>query len=252
MSRSASPSQLLDGKVVIVIGGSGLLGRDFVRGIAEHGGHPVVADLNIQSDSKHFTVNVDINSKESVSQLIEAVHHRYGRIDAVVNSAYPRNANYGKAFFEVTHEDFCENVSLNLGGVFLICQKLAEYFKNQGYGNIVNIASIYGVITPKFDLYKDTSMTMPIEYASIKSALIHLTKYIAKYLSQLNIRANLISPGGILDQQPQAFINAYNKLCFNNGLMAPSDVTGTLIFLLSDMAPYINGQNIIVDDGITV
>jgi len=252
MSIPASPSQLLDGKVVIVIGGSGLLGRDFVRVIAEHGGHPVVADINIQSDSKHFTVNVDINSKESVSLLIEAVHQRYGRIDAVVNSAYPRNANYGKTFFEVTHEDFCENISLNLGGIFLVCQKIVEYFKKQGHGNIINIASIYGLIAPKFEIYENTSMTMPVEYAAIKSATIHLTKYIAKYLKGSNIKVNSISPGGILDNQSEIFIKKYNKNCLNKGMLDTGDVSGAIIFLISDLSIYINGHNLIIDDGITL
>ena len=252
MNIPASHSQLLDGKVVIVIGGSGLLGSDFVRGIAEHGGHPVVADLNTKSDSMHFSVNVDINSKESVLQLIEAVRQRYGRIDAVVNSAYPRNTNYGKTFFEVTHEDFCENLNLNLGGVFLVCQQAAEYFKSQGHGNIINIASIYGSVTPKFEIYANTNMTMPVEYAAIKSAVINLTRYMSKYLKNYNIKVNSLSPGGVLDSQPQSFINAYREKTNNKGLLSPPDITGALIYLISDLSNYVNGQNLIVDDGFSL
>lgn len=251
MTTAMPTPQLISGKVVVVIGGSGLLGREFVRSIAAHGGHPVIADKIIQPDTRHLSVCVDINSKESVLELIDAVDRRYGRIDAVVNSAYPRNANYGKKFFDVTYEDFCENISLNLGGLFLVCQQMAEYFKNQGHGNIINIASIYGVISPKFELYGNTSMTMPVEYAAIKSAIIHLTRYIAKSLTRLNIRVNAISPGGIQDKQPEVFLNAYKQLCLNKGMLEPNDITGALVFLLSDMSSYLNGQNLIVDDGLT-
>ena len=184
--------------------------------------------------------------------LISTVHARYGRIDAVVNSAYPRNAQYGRKFFDVTHEDFCENISLNLGGMFLVCQKMAEYFQKQGHGNIINIASIYGVTAPKFEIYENTAMTMPVEYAAIKSAVIHLTKYMAKYLKGSHIRVNSISPGGILDKQPEVFLSAYKKLCVNKGMLDPAEITNALLFLIGDMSLNINGHNLIVDDGFSV
>jgi len=243
---------MVQGKVVVVIGAGGLLGRDFVRGIADHGGHPVLADIVESNTSEHLAIAVDINSTASVMALISTVHERFGRIDAVVNSAYPRNAQYGRKFFDVTHEDFCENISLNLGGMFLVCQKMAEYFQKQGHGNIINIASIYGVTAPKFEIYENTAMTMPVEYAAIKSAVIHLTKYMAKYLKGSHIRVNSISPGGILDRQPEAFLAAYKKLCTDKGMLDPAEVTDALLFLISDMASYINGHNLVVDDGFSV
>ena len=252
MASDTVPGRMVEGKVVVVIGAGGLLGRDFVRGIAEGGGHPVLADIVEPQTSDHLAIEVDINSKASVMALISTVHARYGRIDAVVNSAYPRNAQYGRKFFDVAHEDFCENVSLNLGGMFLVCQKMAEYFQKQGYGNIINIASMYGVTAPKFEIYENTEMTMPIEYAAIKSAVIHLTKYLTKYLKDSQIRVNSISPGGILDKQPEAFLLAYKKLCSDKGMLDPVDVTNSLLFLISDGSLYINGHNLIVDDGFSV
>ena len=123
MASDTIPGRMVEDKVVVVIGAGGLLGRDFVRGIAEHGGHPVLADIVEPQTSEHLAMGVDINSKASVTALISAVHARYGRIDAVVNSAYPRNAQYGRKFFDVTHEDFCENISLNLGGMFWYARK---------------------------------------------------------------------------------------------------------------------------------
>ncbi len=252
MASDTIPGRMVERKVVVVIGACGLLGRDFVWGIAEHGGHPVLADIVEPQISEHLAIGVDINSKASVMALISAVHARYGRIDAVVNSAYPHNAQYGRKFFDVRHEDFCENISLNLGGMFLVCQKMAEYFQKQGYGNIINIASIYGVTAPKFEIYENTEMTMPVEYAAIKSAVIHLTKYMAKYLKGSHIRVNSISPGGILDKQPEAFLSAYKKLCTDKGVLDPVEITNAVLFLIGDMSLNINGHNLIVDDGFTL
>ena len=93
---------------------------------------------------------------------------------------------------------------------------------------------------------------MPVEYAAIKSGMLHLTKYMAKYFKGLNIRVNAISPGGVLDNQPKKFIRQYNDKCSTKGMLESSDLNGTLVFLLSDSSIYINGQNIVVDDGFSL
>lgn len=253
---------MLKNKVIIVIGGAGLLGKEFVKAIISNKGIAIIADYDQSAAKQVYSsalqsadisqlgwIKVDINSKKSLANMIESIHGQYGRIDAVVNSAYPKNKNYGKSFFDVDHADFCENVSINLGGLFLTCQQIALYFKKQGYGNIINIASIYGVIAPKFEIYHETNITMPVEYAAIKSAVIHLTKYMAKFLKGCNIRVNSISPGGILDKQPDKFLIAYREQCLNRGMLAVEDVSGSLIYLLSDFGRFVNGQNLIIDDG---
>jgi NAD(P)-dependent dehydrogenase (short-subunit alcohol dehydrogenase family) len=194
-------------------------------------------------------VQVDITSKDSLQSAIHSLQHQYGRIDAVVNNAYPRNAQYGRLFEDVEYSDFCENLGLNLGGLFLTSQQFAQHFQKQGHGNIINIASVYGVIAPKFEIYANTTMTMPVEYAAIKSGVIHLTSYMAKLFKGQQIRVNCISPGGILDQQPRSFLDAYKANSLNKGMLDASDLTGTLVFLLSDNSQFINGQNIVVDDG---
>ena len=129
-------------------------------------------------------------------------------------------------------------------------KKIGDFWITDNNGeNIVNISSIYGVIAPKFEVYQNTSMTMPVEYAAIKSGLIHLTKYMAKYFKGMNIKVNTLSPGGTLNNQDQRFIEQYNKVCLNQGMLEQSELKGTLIYLLSDMSKYVNGQNIVVDDG---
>ena len=253
---------MLKDKVVVITGGAGLIGKEFVKAVIENNGIAIIADVNEEIALKEKdnlskelnTLNIDfinlnITSKDSLNKCILYLDTKYGRIDALVNNAYPRNKNYGKHFFDVQYDDFVENIGLNLGGYFITSQQFAEYFKIQGFGNIINISSIYGVTAPKFEVYADTKMTMPVEYAAIKSGLIHLTKYMAKYFKGMSIKVNALSPGGIYDSQPEAFLEKYKKECLNKGMLDKSDLKGTLVYLLSDMSQFVNGQNIIVDDG---
>lgn len=256
--------ELLKDKVVVVTGGAGLLGKAFVRAIALAAGKPVIADIDLEAARRcadelfretgvRFDARaVDITSRSSVVALFDELLKQYGKIDAVVNNAYPRNKQYGSRFEEVTYESFCENMNMHAGGYFLMCQQAAIFFARQGWGNIINMASVYGVIAPRFEVYEHTSMTMPVEYAAIKSAVIHLSKYIAKYYAGRNIRCNAISPGGIAAGQAGSFLERYRAHCLNTGMLASADISGTLLFLLSDSSKAINGQNIIVDDGFTL
>lgn len=256
---------MLKDKVVVVTGGAGLIGKEFVKAVVENSGIAIIADINeelglkVKEDlSKELNttnidfIKLDITSKESLNECIKYLDKKYQKIDALVNNAYPRNKNYGRHFFDVEYSDFVENTGLNLGGYFMASQQFSQYFKIQGYGNIVNISSIYGIVAPKFEVYDNTPMTMPVEYAAIKSGLIHLTKYMAKYFKDMNIKVNTLSPGGIFDNQPELFLEAYKKQCSNKGMLDKSDMKGTLVYLLSDMSRFVNGQNIVVDDGFTL
>jgi NAD(P)-dependent dehydrogenase (short-subunit alcohol dehydrogenase family) len=253
---------MLTDNIIVITGGAGLIGQEFVKAVVEQNGIAIIADINeelgkkvveslsVELNTKNIDfVKLDITSKESLQSCINSLEKKYKRIDALVNNAYPRNKNYARDFFDVEYSDFVENIGLNLGGYFTASQQFAKYFQKQGYGNIVNISSIYGVIAPRFEVYENTSMTMPVEYAAIKSGLIHLTKYMAKYFKGMNIKVNTLSPGGIFDNQPEAFLEAYKKECLSKGMLDKSDLKGTLVYLLSDMSRYVNGQNIVVDDG---
>ena len=249
----------IENKVIVITGGGGRIGSEFARAVAEAGGIAIIADTNRESglavaESARMAefVELDITSKDSLAALIMYLDEKYGRIDALVNNAYPRNSRYGSKFEDVTYEDFCGNVGTHLGGYFLASQQFGEYFRKQERGNIVIMASIYGVVAPRFEVYADTSMTMPVEYAAIKSAVIHLTRYLAKYYKGCNIRANCISPGGILSDQSPEFLAKYGKHALSKGMLNPQDICGTLLYLLSDMSAFVNGQNIVVDDGWTL
>jgi len=256
---------MLSNQVIVITGGAGLIGQEFIKTVIEKNGIAIIADINEEIgmevknklseelDSKNIDfVKLDITSKESLQSVIKYLDEKYQKIDALVNNAYPRNKNFGRDVLDIEYDDFCENVNMNLGGYFLTTQQFFEYFRKQGSGNIINMSSIYGVVAPKFEIYKNTNMTNAIEYAAIKGGLLHLTKYFAKYFKGMNIRINAISPGGIFDNQPESFLEAYKDKCLNKGMLNKSDLKGTLVYLLSDMSKYVNGQNIIVDDGFTL
>ena len=253
-------------KVIIITGGGGLLGKAFSQACADTGYSVIIADINDEIGTKtaheiaqatgntHVRyIHCDITNSADVKEIISCCKEEFGTISALVNNAYPRNKNYGRIFEDVNYDDFCENVCMHMGGYFNITKWVAREMMAQKSGNIINMASIYGFAAPRFEVYDGTSMTMPVEYAAIKGGVINLTKYLASYLGKYNIRVNAISPGGIEDRQPASFIKEYSSNVFSGGRMARSDdITGVLLFLLSDQSKYRTGQNIIVDGGWTL
>lgn len=251
---------MLKGQVVVVTGGAGLLGASFCRTIANEGGISIVADVDIDQAEQLAqeirlhgkpaqAVHMDVTDGDQIDRVIADVEAMFGQVDAVVNSAYPRSKNYGGSLEEVKYEDFCEGLSLHLGGFFLVSQRFALAFKTYGRGNIVNIGSIYGLFAPRFETYAGTAMTVPVEYAAIKAGVINLTRYFAQYFRKDGIRCNVLAPGGIRKNQPETFVRRYDAMCGSRGMLETTDVTGSLTFLLSEASKYITGQVIVVDDG---
>ena len=250
---------MLKNRVIIVVGGAGLLGRSLVLGAREQGARVVVADLDrpehrswVESTPGVRFLPIDICSTDSVRGLLEEVHGSMGSIDGLVNTAYPRNRTYGADLRDVTYESFCENVSLHLGGYFLVMQQASFFLAEHGGGSLVSVSSVYGLIAPRFDVYEGVWFTMPVEYAAIKAGLNHLVRYFAAYFKGKALRINSVSPGGILNGQDPRFLEKYDSHCLNKGMLAPQDVVGTVVYLLSDASRYVNGQNIVVDDGFSL
>lgn len=252
---------LLSGKSIAVFGAAGLLGSSTVVRLLEEGASVTAIDLNLERTHEKFAalradvrdsltqVELDVTNEVSVKSFFQGCE----RLDGIVNASYPRNKAYGARFENVSLENFNDNVSMHLGSSFLLMREAAEFFRGHAVPlSFVNIASVYGVIAPRFDVYSGTSMTMPVEYAAIKSAIIHLTKYIVRYINDSRFRVNCVSPGGILDRQPESFLEAYKSHTNGTGMLGPEDVVGAMIFLLSDLSKYISGQNILVDDGFSL
>jgi NAD(P)-dependent dehydrogenase (short-subunit alcohol dehydrogenase family) len=255
-------SSALAGHVVVVTGGAGRIGRVYCSAIARAGGTAIVADTDTAAAEKlaadlqaahgpaaAASAGFDITRAEEIDQAITDLHARFGRIDAVVNNAYPRNARYGAKVEDVTYADFAENVAMHTGGYLITAQRFAGYFTRQGHGNIIMIGSIYGVVAPRFEVYAGTPMTMPVEYSIIKAGLMHLTRYLAQYYKDRGIRVNALSPGGVFADQPAEFVRRYSTHAAGGRMLDAEDLAGSLLFLLSPASAHVNGQNLVVDDG---
>lgn len=252
----------LTDKICVITGGAGLIGQAFVQACVSQGAKVIIADIDQKTGAQLANkitqqraefIKCDITNLSDISNLLRLVTKKHKKIDALVNNAYPRNKKYGRLFEDVTYDDFCENVNLHLGGYFLMTQQTAKIMKKQKHGIIINMASIYGFHAPDFSLYDETAMTVPVEYAAIKGAIINLTKYWAKYLAPYQIRVNAISPGGVFNDQSAAFVEKYKKrVPLQNRMAKTDDLVGTLIYLLSDASQYVTGQNIVVDGGWTL
>lgn len=254
--------ELLLNKNILIAGAGGLLGSHLVVKLIEQGASVIAADIDIDTTKELLSdlgidsnieaiefIKLDISSEESVKSLFL----NNLKIDGAVNCTYPRNKTYGAHFFDVALDSFNENLSLHLGSAFIFSQQCAAYYlKHKTPFSLVNISSIYGVVAPDFTVYENTSMTMPVEYAAIKSALLHLNKYIVKYVNESDFRINAVSPGGIFDHQPEEFLEAYKKETHGKGMLSVKSTLGAILFFLSNHSEYTVGQNIIVDDGFTL
>ena len=253
----------LQSKTIIITGGAGLIGSAYSEECAMAGANVVIVDINkdrgeeLANSLKKKTgnnnvifQNCDITSIVDTQSLINTTLSKFRKIDALVNNAYPRNNNYGRIYEEVNFRDFCENVNLHLGGYFLMTQQISKVMMKQKEGNIINMTSIYSFKAPKFEIYDETDMTMPVEYAAIKGAILNLTRYLASYLGKYGIRVNAISPGGIYNNQAKSFVIKYcSNVVLGSRMTNLNDIIGPLLFLLDDSSKYITGQNIVVDGG---
>ena len=251
----------LEGKSIVVVGAAGRIGRAVVDSILKAGGSVAAVD-NVSVDfdwlvdserQRFISIEGNITDTLSVRNALQFADGHFGRLDGAVNAAYPRSEKYGKDFLDVDYEGFCENLSLHLGGYFLFMQECVRYsLAKKDDFTLVNFSSVYGVRAPIFEIYEGTAMTMPVEYAAIKSALQHLVNYVSTYTKGSRFRVNCISPGGILAGQDERFISRYNSHCRIKGMLDVDDVVGAVVFLLSERSRFVCGQNIIVDDGFSL
>lgn len=241
---------MLKNKVIIVTGGNGLLGKEMIKDIRRKGGIAINADISVESNLDKNTIKLDVTSEQSIEESFKLINEFYGRIDGLINNAYPRTKDWGNKFEDILLESWKKNVDLQMNSVFCCCQKIIPYLI-ESKGNIVNIGSIYGVVGNDFTVYEGTGLTSPAAYSAIKGGLTNFTRYLASYYGKKNIRVNIVSPGGIFDNQNPIFVKQYNKKVPMNRMGTPKDIAPSVSFLLSDEASYITGQNIIVDGGWT-
>ena len=252
----------LDGKVAVVTGGAGLLGKAFARALAASGATVFIAELNRkagQSVSEELRkenldvrdVHLDISHVTSIQRCIHQIEKETDAIDIWINNAYPRTKDWHLDFENIPTSSWRKNVDQHLNGYCFCCQQVAERMKKRRKGSIINLASTYGICGPRFSIYNGTAMTMPAAYAAIKGGILNFTRYLASYYGRYGIRANSISPGGIFNGQPARFVKRYSKNTPLGRMARPDDIAGAAVYLASDAASYVTGHNLVVDGGWT-
>lgn len=241
----------LKDKIIIVTGGAGLIGKYIVDNCINEGGVVINVDLNHQTDLKNGFYQCDLTCQESIVVMVNEIVNYFGRIDGLVNNAYPRTSDWGKKFEDIPYESWQKNVDMQLNSMFLLTQKILDVMKIQGSGSIVNIGSIYGVVGNDFTIYEGYGGTSPAAYSAIKGGIINLTRYLASYFGKFGIRINCVSPGGIIDNQDPSFIKRYEEKSPLKRMGRPEEIAPAIGFLLSNEASFITGHNLMVDGGWT-
>src|SRR5262245_57749605 len=252
----------LKGRVALVTAGAGpLFGRSISRALAEAGATVVTASRS-KERNEQFAAELrqlgydaqglvfDQEDLASIDALHDQIQSRFGRLDIVVNSALARDGHVG-AFEDETVETWEHAAIGDFAGLFRHCQRAVEAMKTQGRGSIINVSSIYGVVSNDPLLYADTTMVQPPTYNFMKAGMINFTRYLACYYGKVGIRANCISPGGYFNQQPEAFVRRYCERVPLGRMMGHEDLQGAVVFLASDASAYVTGANLLVDGGWT-
>jgi len=246
----------LEGKTVLVTGACGQLGQIICQGFLDAESVVIGADLNLDQKNviQHDKISycsLDIASKHSVRLFLDELYKKYNSIDILINNA---GVSTFEPFENRTEESFDWVSDVNLKGTFLCIQEYFKHQKNNKYGNVINIASIYGLISPDPSIYHDDDRKNSEVYGATKAGIIQMTKYFAVHLAEKSIRVNAVSPGGIFnDEKPQSekFIDEYSKRNPMNRMANVEDILGAVLYLASDASSYVTGHNLVVDGGMS-
>jgi NAD(P)-dependent dehydrogenase (short-subunit alcohol dehydrogenase family) len=257
------------GKVAVITGGAGLLGRRYADALAQAGAIPVIADVDgtlaeklareieekYRASARGFAV--DITSKNSLEECKDRVIKEFGKVDVLINNAgisgKAEDATVAPGFEDYPLAEWEKAFAVNVTGMFLAAQVFGREMAKQERGVIVNVCSIYGILSPDQRIYEkagaEKQFIKPVSYAVSKSAILNFTRYLATYWASKNIRVNTLTPGGVFDNQDADFVKKYSERTPMGRMANPEDMVGPMLFLVSDASAYMTGANIIVDGG---
>ncbi|MFM1986163.1 MAG: hypothetical protein RIS18_380 [Actinomycetota bacterium] len=261
----------LQGKVVVITGGAGLLGFQHGEAINHCGGVAVIADLKLQDaeavakkiGGNAIGLELDVTNQNSIDNLLRTLVDKFGHVDSLINNAAINPAVSDKGldssrFEDVTFSDLQRELNVNLIGSVLCSKTFGTHFAKNGGGTIVNISSELAILGPDQRLYKQKGLkdeeqpVKPVGYSISKAGLIGLTKYLATYWPEHGVRVNAICPGGVEANQSQEFLSEITKRIPLGRMAKPHEYQALVAFLCSEASSYLTGAVISADGGRSV
>lgn len=263
----------LKGKTAIITGGMGQLGIEYSVALVERGVNVAILDTSLVPKKINSVFNsatesgkikaykVDITQKPEIESAIHEVENLLGAPDILINNAAldsPPDAPPEEVgpFEQYPESSFDKIINVNVKGTFFCCQVVGELMAKKESGSIINISSIYGIVSPRQDIYNFRRKNgevfyKPITYSVSKSAIINMTRYLATYWAPKNVRVNTLTLAGVFNNQPREFLESYCKNVPLGRMANPDDYIGAVIFLSSPASNYMTGANLVIDGGWT-
>ena len=251
----------IENKIVIICGGSGQLGTSLIKYLLTKKAKIVnidLYDLKI-NDKNYYFFKTDITKEKRVAKIIHKIEKKFKLINALINLSHYKGGHKLKpfnSFFNEFHnyplKIWKKTLDINLNGLFIITKEVLKIMIKKKHGVIVNISSTYGINSPDKYIYGKSGINNPIAYATTKAAIINFTKYIATHYADKNIRANILSPGGIENQnQSKEFKKNYCNRTPMRRMAQKEEFNESILYLISDASSYMTGSNLVVDGGWT-
>lgn len=263
----------LTDKIAVITGGLGQLGQQYAVSLAEYGAMIAIIDKvdsskkELENFKKYKLKNIikifkaDITKKNEIENILKEITSIWNVPDILINNAAIDSppdapASENGPFESYPEESLNKIIDVNIKGTFICCQVFGGAMAKKNGGSIINISSIYGVVSPNQDIYEykrkeGNDWYKPVSYSLTKSAILNLTRYLATYWAKKKIRVNTLIPAGIFNNQSEDFLNEYLKRIPIGRMANENEMNGAIIFLASNASSYMTGADLVVDGGWT-
>lgn len=268
----------IEGKVIVITGGAGLIGRRHTEAVLEGGGIPVLLDIfeePLKQVKEQFlkdypeavmeTFVTDITKKEKLEEIRDILLKKYGHIDGLINNAANNPKMEGGSnnmgaiqFHNLPLDIWNDDIAVGLTGAFLCAQVFGTVMEQQGKGVVINVASDYGIISPDQRVYRkegipeEEQIIKPVSYSVVKHGLIGMTKYLATYWAKKGVRVNTLCPASLENGQDLEFIQKLSDLIPMGRMSKPEEYPATVLYMLSEASSYMTGATVLLDGGRTI